>query len=224
MSIRNWMPDDRPREKLMRHGAQFLSDAELLAIFFRTGVSGKSAIQLAQEAIQVAGGLRALLQQNMPSFCRIKGLGETKYVQLKAALELGARFMQAELMQSAVLDDPEKVARWLGLRVSALSYEVFGCVFLNTQLELIEAKELFKGTLDRTVVYVRDVVKQALDLSAAAVLLYHNHPSGVCRPSEADKTLTARLQAALATVDVRVVDHFIVAGRQTFSFRSAGLL
>ncbi len=224
MSIRNWMPDDRPREKLLRYGAQFLSDAELLAIFLRTGVSGKSALLLAQEAIQMAGGLRALLQQNMGSFCRLKGLGETKYVQIKAALELGARFMQAELMQTAVLDDPEKVMRWLGMRVSALTYEVFGCVFLNTQLELIEAKELFKGTLDRTVVYARDVVKHALDLSAAAVLLYHNHPSGACRPSEADKLLTARLQAALTTVDVRVVDHFIIAGRQTFSFREAGLL
>lgn len=224
MSIRNWMPDDRPREKLLRHGAQVLSDAELLAIFLRTGVPGKNALQLAQEAIQSAGGLRALLRQSRAGFCRLKGLGPTKYVQIKAALELGARFMQAELAQTAVLDDATKVAQWLGLRVSALEYEVFGCVFLNTQLEIIEARELFKGTLDRSAVYVRDVVKIALDMSASAVLLYHNHPSGVCRASESDKTLTQRLQSALATVDIRVIDHFIVAGPQTFSFRSAGLL
>lgn len=224
MAIQDWLEKDRPREKLLRQGADSLSDAELLAIFLRTGVPGKSAVLLANEALEKAGGLRSLLDQDQRSFCRLKGLGTVKFIQIKAALELGARYLAAPLQDKDLIQGAKAARDYLSLRFSGLTHEVFGCFFLDSQCKLIECSVLFQGTLDQAAVYPREVVRKALDLSCAYVILFHNHPSGQCTPSESDKLITERLKKALALVDIQVVDHIIVGASETFSFAEYGLI
>ncbi len=224
MSITNWPSGDRPREKLLERGAAALSDAELLAIFLRTGVVGKSAVDLARELLQRFGDLTHLFAADQRSFCELHGMGQAKYVQLQAVLEMSRRALQERMRRGDALNSPAAVREYLQLLLSAREQEVFVVLFLDTQHRVISNEELFHGTLSQTSVYPREVVKRALAHNAAAVIFAHNHPSGVTEPSSADELITGVLKQALALVDVRVLDHFIVAGGNTLSFAERGLL
>jgi len=224
MAITDWPAGDRPREKLLQRGASSLSDAELLAIFLRTGVAGKSAVDLARELLNRFGDLTRLLAASQADFCATKGIGQAKYVQLQAAFEMSRRALQEDMQRGDALNSPQAVSDYLQLLLSSRSQEVFMVLFLDTQHRVIASEELFHGTLNQTSVYPREVVKRALAHNAAAVILAHNHPSGVAEPSQSDKLLTDALKQALALVDVRVLDHFVVAGGQTLSFAEQGLL
>lgn len=224
MSIRDWPAGERPREKLLERGAGALSDAELLAIFLRTGLAGKSAVDLARELLSRFDGLRGLLGADRAGFCAAKGLGDAKYAQLQAVLEMGRRHLGEEIRQRELLNDPATVRRYLQARLRDRDREVFAALFLDTQHRLLAYEELSVGTLDGAAVYPREVVKAALKLSAAAVIFAHNHPSGVAEPSAADRLLTERLQQALRLVDVRVLDHFVVGDAAPVSFAERGWL
>ena len=224
MSIIDWPEGERPREKLLIRGAASLSDAELLAIFLRTGVAGKSAVDLARELLTRFGDLTRLVAASEADFCETKGLGQAKYVQLQAALELSRRALQEEIKRGDALNSPRAVRDYLQLLLGARQQEVFLVLFLDTQHRVLASEELFHGTLSQTSVYPREVVKRALAHNAAAVILAHNHPSGVAEPSQSDQLLTSALKQALAMVDVRVLDHFIVAVGQTMSFAEKGLI
>jgi DNA repair protein RadC len=217
MAITDWPLDDRPREKLLAKGPQALSDAELVAIFLRTGIKGKSAVELARDQLTRFGSLSALAGAANESFCAEPGLGPAKYAQLQAALEIARR---AGVAMSA----PGAVRDYLRLLLHARPHEVFVAVFLDAQHRVVASEELFRGTLTQTSVYPREVAKRALHFNAAAVIFAHNHPSGVAEPSRADEALTAALKQALALVDVRVLDHFVVAGDGALSFAERGLL
>lgn len=221
-SIRDWPVDERPRERLLAHGAQGLSDAELLAIFLRTGIPGRSAVDLARDLLREFGGLRALLGAGEADFCRAKGLGQAKYAQLQAVLELARRHLAETLPERDVLTDPAAVRRYLVSRLREERQEVFLGLFLDRQMKLIAAEELARGSLSEATVYPREVVRAALRLGAAAVLFAHNHPSGHGEPSAQDRALTARLKAALATVDVRLLDHFVVGEGEPVSLAERG--
>ena len=224
MAITDWPEGERPREKLLQRGAASLSDAELLAIFLRTGVTGKSAVDLARELITKFGSLTKLFAACEKDFCATHGLGQAKYAQLQAVLEMSRRALQEEMRQGDALNSPRAVRDYLRLLLGGRQQEVFLALFLDTQHRVIAPEELFHGTLSQTSVYPREVVKRALAHNAAAVILAHNHPSGVAEPSQADQLLTAALKQALGLVDVRVLDHFIVAGGQTLSFAEKGLI
>lgn len=225
MAISDWPEAERPRERLLRQGAQALSDAELLAIFLRVGVRGKSAVDLARELLARFGGDLALLASANPKTLRMPGIGQAKAVQLAATLELARRALSGTLATSDVLGSPQAVRDWLRLRLANLPHEVFLALWLDAGNRLIGAEELFRGTLTQTSVYPREVVKRALDHNAAAVILAHNHPSGRAEPSAADVALTAALKQALALVDVRLLDHFIVAtGMAPLSLAETGRL
>lgn len=224
MSITDWPSSERPREKLLQRGASSLSDAELLAIFLRTGVTGKSAVDLARELLQRFGSLTRLFAASEDEFCAIHGMGQAKYVQLQAVLEMSRRALQEELQRGDALSSPRAVRDYLQLLLAARQQEVFMVLFLDTQHRVIAFEELFHGTLGQTSVYPREVVKRALSHNAAAVILAHNHPSGVAEPSQSDRLLTDALKQALALVDVRVLDHFVVAIGQTLSFAEQGLI
>ena len=224
MAITDWPAGERPREKLLQRGAASLSDAELLAIFLRTGVVGKSAVDLARELLNRFGDLTQLLAASQADFCTTKGMGQAKYVQLQAAFEMSRRALQEEMQRGDALNSPQAVRDYLQLLLSSRPQEVFMVLFLDTQHRVIASEELFHGTLNQTSVYPREVVKRALAHNAAAVILAHNHPSGVTEPSQSDQLLTDALKQALALVDVRVLDHFVVAGGQTLSFAEKGLL
>jgi len=224
MAITDWPAGDRPREKLLQRGASSLSDAELLAIFLRTGVAGKSAVDLARELLIRFGNLTQLLAASQSDFCETKGMGEAKYVQLQAAFEMSRRALQEEMQRGDALNSPSAVRDFLQLLLASRPQEVFMVVFLDTQHRVIASEELFHGTLSQTSVYPREVVKRALAHNAAAVILAHNHPSGVAEPSQSDQLLTDALKKALSLVEVRVLDHFIVATGQTLSFAEKGLL
>lgn len=215
---------ERPREKLLAQGAAALTDVELLAIFLRTGVKGKSALDLARELLTTHQGLRALLAADLAKFTRIKGLGQAKYCQLQAALELSRRYLQEELWQGSVFTQPAQVRDYLTMQLAGLEHEVFACLFLNAQHRLLGYEALFRGTLDSASVHPREVVKRALAHNAAAVILAHNHPSGCKQPSPADLHLTERLKAALALIDVRVLDHLIVGAGSALSCAEMGLM
>ncbi len=212
MTIRDWPADERPREKLLKRGAPALSDAELLALFLRVGVAGRSAVDLGRELIERFGSLTRLCSASATEFSAVPGMGPAKYAQLQAVLELARRALGEELRRDCVFDRPDAVRDWLRLRLAPLPHEVFMVLLLDAQHRLIEAVELFRGTLNQTSVYPREVAKLALERSAAAVLLAHNHPSGAREPSTADISLTTALKAALALIDVALLDHFIVAG------------
>jgi DNA repair protein RadC len=223
MGISAWPEHERPRERLVREGARALSDPELLAIFLRVGVRGKSAVMLGQDMLHHFGSLQGLLAADVASFSQVHGLGMAKYAQLQAVLELSRRAGAEQFLRTA-LCNPEAVRAYLRTTFSCQAHESFIVMFLDVKHRLIDASEMFKGTLTHTSVYPREVVKAALRRNAAGVMLAHNHPSGEASPSEADLRLTSALVQALALVDVRVVDHFIVAGSQIHSFAENGQL
>lgn len=224
MSISNWPSAERPREKLLLKGADALSDAELLAIFLRTGVPGKTALDLAREMLSFHGSLRALLKCDHDAFCSFKGMGSAKYAQLQASLEMSKRYFKDELREADVLTSSESAKRFIALALRDKPSEVFACLYLDTQHRVLAFEELFQGTLDAASVYPREVVRRVIDHRAAAVIFCHNHPSGSQEPSQADILITRRLAEALKLIDVRVLDHFIVAGQYVSSFAERGLL
>ena len=225
MAITDWPKAERPRERLLVLGAAMLSDAELLAIFLRVGLKGKSAVDLARQLIGHFGSLNRLFAASEVEFSSIPGMGPAKFAQLQAVLEMSRRALGEEMKEGDVFATPGAVRDYLKLHLCGLAHEVFFALWLDAQNRLIAAEELFRGSLTQTSVYPREVVKQALWHNAAAVVLAHNHPSGVSEPSSADQSLTRELKQALALVDVRVVDHFIVAGQcQPLSFAERGLL
>ena len=224
MAITDWPEGERPREKLLSRGAASLSDAELLAIFLRTGVTGKSAVDLARELLNKFGNLTQLFAASEANFCEVHGLGQAKYVQLQAIKEMSLRGLKEELQRGDALNSPRAVRDYLQLLLGARQQEVFLVLFLDTQHRVIASEELFQGTLSQTSVYPREVVKRALAHNAAAVILAHNHPSGVAEPSQSDQLLTAALKQALSLVDVRVLDHFIVGTGKILSFAERGLM
>jgi len=224
MSIKDLPADARPREKLLARGAPALADAELLALLLRTGVAGTGVLQLAQQLLAAFGGVAGLLRADARALARVKGLGPAKRAELAAVLELARRAMAAELAQRPVFDAPQRVKDYLRLQLAHLPHEVFAVLFLDHQHRLLAMEELFRGTLSQTSVYPREVVKRALALNAGAVVLAHNHPSGVAEPSRADEFLTQSLKSALALVDVRVLDHLVVGAADVVSFAERGLL
>ncbi len=224
MPISNWPEQERPREKLLTRGPAALSDAELLAIFMRTGLRGKTAIDLSRDLLTEYGGLRGLIETNPKTFCQTKGLGLAKYSQIQAAIELGKRYLQENLQKKDVLSSPNDTKNFLLAQLRAYPYEVFACLFLDNRNQIISFDKMFNGTIDGASVYPREVVKQALARNAAAVIFAHNHPSGVVEPSLADKNITRRLQEALSLVDIRVLDHFIIGENTAVSFAEQGLI
>jgi DNA repair protein RadC len=224
MAITDWPEDQRPRERLIRQGPQSLSDAELLAVFLRVGVTGKSAVDLGRDMVGHFGSLQALFAARLGDFCGINGLGPAKYAQLQAVLELARRALAEELTTGAALSSPKAVTHYLQLLFNGKAHESFVVLFLDVKNRLIEADEMFRGTLTQASVYPREIVKAALARNAAGVILAHNHPSGEPEPSSADLLLTQTLKQALALVDVRVLDHLVVAGRRTHSFAEHGQL
>ncbi len=224
MSIKDWPASERPREKLLNKGANSLTDAELLAIFLRTGVSGFSAVELAQQLLAEFGSLRLLLAADLSKFCSAKGLGEAKYAQLQACLEMSKRYLAEVLKKGDVLTSVDACRNFLKAQLRDEPHEVFACLFLDNQHRVIEFSPLFYGTIDGASVYPRVVVEKALSKQAAAIIFAHNHPSGIAEPSEADKQITRRLTQALALVDIRVLDHFIVGDQAVLSFAEHGLI
>lgn len=224
MSITDWPAGERPREKLLQRGAASLSDAELLAIFLRTGVTGKSAVDLARELLVRFGSLTRLFAAAEKEFCAIHGMGRAKYVQLQAVVEMARRALQEEMVSGDALSSPRAVREFLQLMLRGRQQEVFVAIFLDAQHRVAATEELFHGTLTQTSVYPREIVKRALHHNAAALIFAHNHPSGVAEPSDADRLLTGELKKSLGLVDVRVLDHFIVAGAGCLSFAEKGWL
>ncbi len=224
MAIRDWPQTERPREKLLHHGASSLSDAELLAIFIQTGTAGNSAIQVARDALAEFGSLGALLSAERGAFCAAKGLGDARYCVLQAALEVSRRNVFETVMQGDVLSSPEHVRHYLSLHLTGLGHEVFSGLFLDNRHRVIEYRELFRGTIDSAAVYPREVVKRCLSTNAAAVIFAHNHPSGVAEPSDTDVRLTRKLVDALALIDVRVLDHLIIGQGVQTSLAERGLM
>jgi DNA repair protein RadC len=224
MAITDWPLDDRPREKLLMKGAESLSDAELIAIFLRTGVKGRSAVDLARDVLQRCGSLAALFGSGSREFCELPGLGTAKYAQLQAVIEMGRRALRERIGNGTALSSPQAVRDYLRLKLQARPHEVFVGVFLDAQNRVLGVEELFRGTLTQTSVYPREIVKRALHYNAAALIFAHNHPSGIAEPSRADEMLTIALKQALALVDVKVLDHFVVGGDSAMSFAERGLL
>ncbi len=224
MPISNWPEQERPRGKLLSRGPAALSDAELLAIFMRTGLQGKTALDLSRDLLTDYDGLRGLIETDSKTFCQTKGLGLAKYSQIQAAIELGKRYLQENLLKKDVLSSPNDTKNFLLAQLRAYPYEVFACLFLDNRHQIISFDKMFNGTIDGASVYPREVVKQALARNAAAVIFAHNHPSGVAEPSLADKNITRRLQEALSLVDIRVLDHFIIGENTAVSFAEQGLI
>ncbi len=224
MAITDWPEGERPREKLLASGAAVLSDAELLAIFLRVGVAGKSAVDLARDLLKSFGSLNGIFSASLADISAIHGMGESKYCQLQAIFEMSRRALAEEMRVRDVLSSPQQVRDYLCLKLGSLTKEVFIVLFLDAQNRVLAQETLFSGTLTQTSVYPREIVKRALHHNAASVILAHNHPSGVAEQSRSDEMLTRELKQALALVDVRVLDHFIVAGNDTLSFAEKGLL
>ena len=226
MAITDWPEGERPRERLLALGPEALSDAELLAIYLRVGVRGKSAVDLARELIQrFDGSLSRLAEASLEELASVSGTGTAKAAQLKASFERARRALTQQMTTRDTFANPGKVRDWLRLKLATRQHEVFMALWLDAQNRLIKADELFSGSLTQTSVYPREVVKTALAHNAAAVIFAHNHPSGVSEPSRADEMLTKTLKEALAMVDVKLLDHFIVAGNATpLSFAERGLL
>src|SRR5690606_16546910 len=224
MGIKEWPENERPREKLLNRGAQALSDAELLAIFLRTGVRGRSAVDLARDLLAQFGGLRGLLSANQARVCQAHGLGLAKYSQLQAALEIARRFFAERTERGNLLSRPDQAREMLIARLRDRPQEVFAVLFLDNRNRVLHYGELFRGTIDGAVVHPREVTREAIERGAAAVILAHNHPSGSAEPSAADHAITRRLREALNLVDIRVLDHVVVGDGETVSFSDRGLL
>ena len=224
MTIRDWPAAERPRERLIAHGAGSLSDAELFALFVRTGSGGRSAVELARDALAELGGVTGLIGAERRRFGAVAGLGDAHWTLLQAALEISRRHVFATVSGGDVLSSPEQVRHYLSLHLTGLSHEVFAALFLDNRHRVIEYRELFRGTIDSAAVYPREVVKRCLSANAAAVIFAHNHPSGVAEPSDTDVRLTRKLVDALALVDVRVLDHLIVGQGVQTSLAERGLM
>ncbi|GAA0300564.1 RadC family protein [Psychrosphaera haliotis] len=224
MSIQQWRLSDRPREKLLNQGASSLSDAELLAIFFRTGISGMDAVSLANHTLHEFGSLNALLSANVEQFTAIKGMGQAKFVQLQAVLELSNRYFSEVMKRDTLLDSPQAVRIYLHRLLRDEPYEQFVLVHLDNQHRVIKSEVLFKGTIDSAAVYPRVVVDTVIKHNTAAVIFAHNHPSGISEPSQSDIRLTERLKDALLLIDVRTLDHFIIGNEEVVSFAERGLI
>ena len=224
LPIKEWPEMERPREKLLEMGAQALADAELLAIFIRTGMPGKTALDMARECLVEAGSLRALLNQTESEFCQTRGFGVAKYVQFQAALELGRRYLKEQLSKGSVINNPQASRDYLTMALRDKPYEVFYAIYLDSKHRVIHCEELFRGTIDNASVPVREVVKEALKHNAAAMVVAHNHPSGVAEPSPSDRSLTAALYAALNMVGIKLLDHFVVGESEVISFAELGQL
>jgi len=224
MSIRNWPQRERPRERLLERGPAVLTEAELLAILLGTGVRGQSALDVARALLVEFGSLSGLLTATPQRLCGARGLGPARYVVLQASLELARRHYQEPLRAGMVLTNPQATRAFLQMRLRDLPYEVFCCLWLDSRHRVLTFDELFRGTLDNTHVHAREVVKQALARNAAAVILAHNHPSGVAEPSKADEMITHRVKEALALVDVRLLDHLVIGDGVCESFAERGLL
>ena len=223
MAITDWALEDRPREKLLMRGAEALSDAELLAIFLRTGIKGKTAVDLAQDLLADNGGLSSLLSANEERFCQGKGVGQAKFVQLKAVVEMSRRYLEEKIHRGNAMDNVGDVKRYLQSRLQHYPFEVFACLFLDNKHRVIEYEELFRGTVNSATVHPREVVRYAIKHNAVAIVLAHNHPSGLAEPSLSDREITQKLKEALQLIDVRVLDHFII-GDEIISFAEQGLL
>ena len=224
MLLKDLPEDARPREKLLARGAGALSDAELLALLLRSGIRGKNVLQLAQELVDSFGGVAGLLHTPAAALKSIKGLGPAKRAELVAVLELSRRALAQRLAEKPLFSTPQAVRDYLQLQLGSRSHEIFAVLFLDSQHRLIALEEMFRGTLTQTSVYPREVVQRALALNAASVVLAHNHPSGTAQPSRADEALTQTLKAALALVDVRVLDHFVVTRAEARSMAELGLV
>ena len=224
MAITDWPKQERPREKLLQRGAKALSDAELLAIFLRTGSKGISALELARQLLTEFGGLRPLLAASRQEFCAMRGLGDAKYCQLQAVIEMAQRHLRESLEKGDTLTSPDQTRAYLRLRLQDYPHEVFACLFLDNRHRIITFEELFHGTIDGASVYPREIVRRCLHHNAAAVIFSHNHPSGIAEPSHADEEITLRLKESLALIDVRVLDHIVVGAGNSVSLAERGLL
>jgi DNA repair protein RadC len=224
MAIRDWPTDERPREKLLDKGAAALSDAEILAILLRTGTPGRSALDLARDALAAFGSLRQLIAADRGRFCTAAGLGLVRYAELQAAAEISRRQLSQSLRAGPLLASPKATRDFLSSRLRDLEHEVFCCIYLDKRHRLIQFEELFRGTIDGASVHPREIVKLALQKNAAAVIVAHNHPSGVAEPSQADELITRRVKEALALVDIRLLDHIIVGEGVSVSLAERGLI
>jgi DNA repair protein RadC len=224
MAIRDWPTDERPREKLLAKGAAALSDAEILAILLRTGTPGRSALDLARDALAAFGSLRQLIAADRGRFCAAAGLGLVRYAELQAAAEISRRQLSQTLRAGPLLASPKATRDFLSARLRDLEHEVFCCIYLDKRHRLIQFEELFRGTIDGASVHPREIVKLALQRNAAAVIVAHNHPSGIAEPSQADELITQRVKEALALVDIRLLDHIIVGEGVSVSLAERGLM
>ncbi len=224
MPIIDWPEAERPREKLLQRGADALTDAELLAIFLRTGTNGVTAIDLAYHLLDDFSSLRNLFNANLEDFSQTRGVGPAKYVQLQAVLEMSRRYLSETLEKQDIITSPEETRLYLKAQLRDKPYEVFAGLFLDNRHQIIKYEELFRGTIDGASVYPREVVKRALEHNAAALIIAHNHPSGVAEPSSADERITIRLKEALGLVDIRLLDHFIIGDEEIVSLAERGVL
>jgi DNA repair protein RadC len=224
MAIRDWPTDERPREKLLDKGAAALSDAEILAILLRTGTPGRSALDLARDALAAFGSLRQLIAADRGRFCAAAGLGLVRYAELQAAAEISRRQLSQSLRAGPLLASPKATRDFLSARLRDLEHEVFCCIYLDKRHRLIQFEELFRGTIDGASVHPREIVKLALQRNAAAVIVAHNHPSGIAEPSQADELITQRVKEALALVDIRLLDHIVVGDGVSVSLAERGLI
>jgi DNA repair protein RadC len=224
MSIRDWPADERPREKLLKLGPQALSEAELIAIFLRTGTRGRSAVDIARDLLVRFRSLRGLLTADQEAVCASAGLGPARYAALQASLELARRHYHELMLAGPTLTNPNSTREYLRMRLRDLDHEVFCCLYLDNRNRVIACEELFRGTIDGASVHPREVVKRALAHNAAAVILAHNHPSGVAEPSQADELITRRIKESLGSVDIRVLDHLVVGDGHCESMAERGMI
>ena len=224
MSIADWPREERPREKLLARGPGVLSNAELLALFIQTGTRGSSAVDVARMALDQTQGLRGLLDLEPDRLATISGVGPARSALLKAAVELATRYLEERIRRSDALTSPAHTSQFLCARLRSRPHEVFACLFLDNRHRVISFEEMFRGTIDGASVHPREVAKRALELNAAALIAAHNHPSGVAEPSRSDRAITSRLRDALALVDVRLLDHFVIGDGEVVSFAERGWL
>lgn len=222
--LKDWPQAERPREKLLQQGAASLSDAELLAIFLRTGVKGCNVVELSRSLLQSFGSLGAIFSASLTDFCQAKGLGSAKYVQLQACVEMAKRFLAEQVKRETVFTSSELTRNYLISQLRSYSREVFAVLLLDNQHQMLAFEILFQGTINAAAVYPRIVAEYALKYRASAIILCHNHPSGIAEPSLADKQITQQLCQALGLIDVSILDHFIIAGHQCYSFAEHGIL
>lgn len=224
MSIKDWPADERPREKLLTRGPHALSDAELLAIFLRTGIKGKTAVDLSRTLLRKHGSLQALLQADQQNFCKSPGLGPAKYALLQAVVEMTKRHLHESLRRGDAIENIETTRNYLTAQLRNHAQELFACLFLDSRHKVIRFEILFQGTINSASVHPREVVKKALQYNAAAIIIAHNHPSGAQKPSLADRQITEKLKQALSLVEIELLDHFIIGDNSGWSFAENGLI